>query len=114
MSLIKEIHAQRPAVRHTMFALATGTALFAVLFFTYSSVQKDIFFAMHPSEEDRQEFLAQRAERRPKPLVAVARAADSLMASIGGLIGWDRDAGFDRGGQQDTLQGGVHLLPLSE
>jgi len=114
MSLIHEIHNQRPAVRYTLFALSAAIAVSAVAFMTASTLQKDIFFAMHPDPAEQEEFLARRAEGRPKPLAAISRVAGSLAASIGSLIGWDTDAGFDRGGQQDSMQGGVHLLPLSK
>lgn len=114
MSLIEEIHNQRPLVRHTFFYLAAGMVISAVVVITVSSMRKDIFFAMHPDTEERQAYLQQRDENLPKPVAALARLAGSLTANIGSLIGWNRDAGFDRGGQQDTMQGGVHLLPLSD
>jgi len=114
MSLIHEIHNQRPAVRYAMFFLASAIAISTVAFVTASTAQKDLFFATHPEPEAREAYLAKRAESRPKPVAAISRAAGSLMASIGSLIGWDTEAGFDRDGQQDSMQGGVHLLPLSK
>jgi hypothetical protein len=114
MSIVDEIHSQRPAVRHTMFVLAVALALSAVVFVTMSSVQKDIFFATHSDPDEQQAFLARREEGRPQPLAAISRAAGSMMASIGSLIGWDTGAGFDRSQRQDSMQGGVHLLPLSQ
>ncbi len=114
MSLLQEIHNQRPVVRHTLFLLSTVAAISAVAFLTVSSLQKDIYFGMHPDPVDRQAFLASRDASRPQPVAAIARAADSLVASIGSLIGWNSSAGFDRSTQQDDTQGGVHLLPVSE
>lgn len=114
MSLIEEIHNQRPAVRYTMFALASAIVISTVGYFTFSSVQKDIFFATHSDAEEQQAFLTARDAVRPKPLAALARAAGSLTASIASFIGWDRSAGFDRNEQDGSMQGGVHLLPQSE
>jgi hypothetical protein len=114
MSLIHEIHNQRPAVRNALFISAAVITVSVAVFIVASSVQKDVFFAMHPDAAEQQAFLARRDESRPHPLAAISRATGSLMASIGSLIGWDHKAGFDRGGEQDRLQGGVHLLPLSE
>lgn len=70
--------------------------------------------ALHTDPQERADFLAQQEASRPKPLAALSRVAGSLTASIGSLLGIDRGAGFDREDQQDTIQGGVHLLPLSQ
>ena len=114
MSLIDEIHSQRPIVRHTLSFLSSSIVVLGAVFLVASSVQKDVFFAMHPDPQEQQTFLAKRQEGRPQPLAAISRAAGSLMASIGSLIGWDGSAGFDRGGEAENTQGGVHLLPLSK
>lgn len=114
MSLIQEIHNQRPAVRHALFGLSVLITVVITGYILYSSMQKDIYFATHPDPEDRQTFLARRAETRPQPIAAISKAAGSLMANIGSLIGWDSDAGFDTSDRQDTLEGEVYLLPLSE
>lgn len=114
MSILHEIHNQRPAVRHTFFILAAFLAVSAVAFLTVSSIQKDIYFALHQDPQEQQEFLARRDAGRLHPLAAISRVAGSLMASMGALIGWDTDAGFDRTGQPDNTQDAVHLLPLSK
>jgi len=114
MSLIEEIHNQRPAVRHAFFLFSMAIAISTVGYFGFSSIQKSIFFATHSDVEEQQEYIASRAAGRPQPLAAISRAASSMLASIGSLIGWNIDAGFDRGGQQADTQGGVHLLPLSQ
>jgi formate hydrogenlyase subunit 3/multisubunit Na+/H+ antiporter MnhD subunit len=114
MSLIEEIHNQRPVVRHVLFILSVAIAVSAVGFFGFSSIQESVFFATHADEQERQAFLASREAGRPQPLAAISRATSSMFASIGSLIGWNTGAGFDRGGQQADTQGGVHLLPLSQ
>lgn len=114
MSLINEIHSQRPAIRYALFGLAVFTALAVVGYLGITSLQRDMFMALHSDPQEREEYLAQQDARRPKPLAALSRIAGSLTASIGSLFGFDRNAGFDRSGQQGDTQGGVHLLPLSE
>ena len=114
MSLIHEIQRQPPAVRRALFALSAVITVAVAAFVLVSSVQKDIFFTMHPDPEEQQEFLATRQEGRPKTLAAISKAAGSLMASIGSLIGWDNKAGFNTGREQTEAQGSVHLLPLAE
>lgn len=114
MSLIAEVHNQRPAVRHTLFFLATVIAISGVGYMSISSLQKDVYFALNSNSADREAFLAARDSGRPNVLATISHAAGTLTASIGSLIGWNRDAGFDRGGQQDSMQNDVHLLPLSQ
>ena len=114
MSLIHEIHNQKPVVRYTLFGLAVVSMLAVVGFFGITALQRDMFMALHSDPQERADFLAQQDARRPKPLAALSRIAGSVTASIGSLFGFDRNAGFDRGGQQGDTQGGVHLLPLSK
>ncbi len=114
MSIIHEIHNQRPAVRHAFFIFAVVIALSVVGIFTYSSLQRDMFMAFHTDPKEQSDFLAAQQEKGPQPLALISRVASSLTASIGSLVGWNRSAGFDRGSQQDTMQGGVHLFPLSK
>jgi len=114
MSLIHEIHNQKPAVRYALFGLAVITAVTMVGYFGVTTIQRNMFMALHTDEQERQEFIARQEAGRPKPLAALARIAGSLTASIGSLLRIDREAGFDRGGQQDNTQDGVHLLPLSQ
>ena len=114
MSLINEIHNQKPSVRYALFGLAAVTALSIVVYFGFTALQRNMFMALNSNEEERQEFLASQEARRPKPFAALARAAGSLTASIGSLLNINHEAGFDRGGQQDNTQDGVHLLPLSK
>jgi len=115
MSLIHEIHNQRPLIRHLMFAGAVIIVLSIVGFMTFQSVQQDIFFAMHPSASDQQAFLAERDANLPNPVATISKAAGSFLADIGSLIGWKMGAGFDRGGQQNSIHSddGVHLLPIA-
>ncbi|MEK9209171.1 MAG: hypothetical protein AAB910_03795 [Patescibacteria group bacterium] len=114
MSLINEIHEQRPAVRYALFGLTVITVLAVVGFFGITALQRDMFMALHSDPQERADFIAQQDAGRPKPLAALSRVANSLTASIGSLLGIDRDAGFDRGGQESDTRGGVHLLPLSQ
>lgn len=114
MSLIQEIHNQKPVVRYTLFGLTVFTALALVGFFGVTSLQREMFMALHSDPQERADFLARQDARRPKPLAALTRAAESLTASIGSLLGFDRDAGFDRSSKQDDTTGGVHPLPLSQ
>lgn len=114
MSLIHEIHQQRPAVRYTLFALSMIIVISVVGYFGISSIQRNAFLAIHADEQERADFLAQQEARAPKPFVALARIAGSLTAQIGSLLGWEPDAGFDRTENQDNNRGGVYLLPLSQ
>lgn len=114
MSLIHEIHDQKPMVRYTLFGLAVIVAVSFVGYFGVTALQRNMFMALHTDEQERQDFIAQQDASRPKPLAALSRMAGALTASIGSLLRIDRDAGFDRGGQQDNTQDGVHLLPLSQ
>ncbi len=114
MSLIHEIHEQKPAVRYALFGLTVITVLAVVGFFGITALQRDMFMALHSDPQERADFIAQQDAGRPKPLAALSRAAGALTASIGSLFGIDRNAGFDRGGQQGTIPDAVHLLPLSK
>jgi len=113
MSLIHEIHQQKPVVRYTLFGLAIFTVLAVVGFFGITALQRDMFMALHSDPQEQADFIAQQDANRPKPLAALSRVAGAMTASIGSLFGIDRNAGFDRGGQEGDTQGGVHLLPLS-
>lgn len=114
MSLIDEIHHQRPAIRYTLFGLAVITTIAAVGLFGVTTLQRNLFMALHTDPQERADFLARQDASRPKPLVALSRITGSLTASIGSLFGIDRDAGFDRSEQPGDTQGVVHLLPLSK
>jgi|GEM_PF-3976476 len=114
MSILHEIHNQRPAVRRTLFVLSVVVSVSAVAFITISSIQKDIYFAMHPDPTEQQAFLAQRDAGRPQPVAVFARVAGGLLAGIGSLIGWNSDAGFDSTQQPSNTQGGVYLLPIAQ
>ncbi len=114
MSLIDEIHNQKPAVRSTLFVLALIIVAAVVGFLGFTSLQRDSFMAFHSDPQERAEFLAQQEARGPNPLAAIARAAGALTARIGSLFGFNTDAGFDKDSQQDTMQGEPHLLPLSQ
>ena len=114
MSLINEIHNQKPAVRYALFGLAAFTALVVVGYFGVTAIQRSMFMALHSDPQEQQEFLAQQEANSPKPLAALARIAGSLTASIDSLLHINADAGFDRNARQDDTQGDVHLLPLSK
>ncbi|MCC6934528.1 MAG: hypothetical protein IT406_02480 [Candidatus Yanofskybacteria bacterium] len=114
MSLIHEIHAQKPAVRYTLFGLSLLIALSLVGIFGLSALQRQAYLALHTDPGDQQAYDEAVAARRPKPIAAFVRAASSLTASIGSVFGWKSDAGFDTGGRLGNDQGGVHPLPLSE
>ncbi len=114
MSILHEIHNQPPTIRYAMFFLSTALAVSAVVFVTVSSLQKDIYFATHPNPVEQEEYLARRDAQRPQPIAALSRVTGSLLGSIGSLIGWDSDAGFDRDEQQSNTQDKVYLLPLSQ
>lgn len=112
MSLIDEIHNQKPVVRHTFFVLSVVIALAVVGFFGVSSLYREMYAALHtPAEQEA--FAARQDARLPDPLAFIARATSSLAASIGSLIGFDTNAGFDREEQPSNTQDGVQLLPLS-
>ena len=110
MALLQEIRNQHHLVRRALYWLSVVTTLGLIGFFWFTSVERDMFFAIHTDPQERQEFLARQDERMPQPLALVSRAFGSLTASIGSLIGFDRQKGFDRPAQQDT----VYLLPLSK
>jgi hypothetical protein len=114
MSLIHEIHSQKPAVRYTLFALSAVVVLSVVGFFGITSFQRVAFMALHSDPQEQADFLAQQDAQQPQIFDAIARAASSLTASIGSLVGWDTNAGFDRSGRAADTTGSVHLLPLSQ
>lgn len=113
MSLIEELHNQRPVVRHTLFVLSVIVALAVVGFFGVASLQRAMYAALHTPQE-QEAFAAQQKMQLPDPLAFIARATSSLTASIGSLLGFNQNAGFDREEQPGNTQGGVHLLPLSQ
>jgi hypothetical protein len=114
MSLIEEIHNQKPAVRYTLFGLAVFTVLSVIGYFGITAMQRSMFMALHPDPQEQQAFIAQQEANSPKPLAALAHIAGALTASIGSLLHINGNAGFDSNGQQDTIQGDAHLLPLSK
>jgi hypothetical protein len=107
--LIREIHQQKPAVRYTLFVLSTFVVLSAAGVAWFSGFERDAYFALNADPEAREEFVVRQEERLPNPLAALGKGLGSLTASIGSLIGFDREEGFDTQPQYDT----VHLLPLS-
>lgn len=113
MSLIHEIHSQKPAVRSALFILSAVVVLSVVGFFGISSFQRVAFMALHSDPQQQADFIAQQDAQQPQVFVGIARAAHSLTASIGSLVGWDSNAGFDRSGREADTHDGVHLLPLS-
>ncbi len=113
MSLIHEIHKQKPAVRYTLFALSAFIALSAVVFFWLLSFQKQVFMALHSDPAEQQAFLDEQAAQVPNPLASLGGGLKSLAASIGSLIGFDGSKGFDSNGVTDNNQT-AHPLPLSE
>lgn len=114
MSLIQEIHNQKPAVRYALFGLAVVTVLAVVGFFGVTAIQREMFMALHTDPQERSDFLAQQDARSPKPLAALVRVASSLTASIGSLLGFNRNAGFDKSVREGDTSGDVHPLPLSQ
>lgn len=113
MSLIHEIQQQRLPVRMTMFVLATVLAVSAVGYAWYRSFEKDMYYALHQSTQERTAFDAKRAEQSLRPIAAVTKGIDSLTASIGSLIGLQRSAGIDRGVGDGHTPDAVYPLPLS-
>ncbi|HXK36227.1 MAG TPA: hypothetical protein VJ553_01455 [Candidatus Paceibacterota bacterium] len=109
MNIIDEIHRQKPIVRYTLFVLSTFVVLSAAGLAWFTDFERDAYFALHEDPADRAEFIAQQEERIPQPLAAIGRGIGSLAASIGSLIGFDKEAGFETRTEYDT----VHLLPLS-
>ncbi|MBP6885787.1 MAG: hypothetical protein KBC02_00895 [Candidatus Pacebacteria bacterium] len=114
MSIIHEIQRQHPTVRRALFVMSLVISVSVVGVFTASSVQQTIYFGIHSDPAEQEAFLAAREAGRPQPLAAISKATGSLIASIGSLIGWDTNAGFDSNEKSSNTQGGVHLLPLSE
>lgn len=109
MKIIDEIHQQKPVVRYTLFVLSTFVVLSAAGLAWFTDFERDAYFALHEDPAEREAFIAQQDARMPQPLAAVGRGLDSLAASIGSLIGFDEEAGFQTETEYDT----VHLLPLS-
>ena len=107
--LIRELHQQKPIVRYTLFVLSMFVVLSSAGVAWFSDFERDAYFALNDDPQDREEFIARQDERLPNPLAAVGKGLGSLTASIGSLIGFDREEGFDTQPQYDT----VHLLPLS-
>ena len=108
MSFIQDIQRQSSVVRHTLFVFSVVTTVSIVGFFWFTSVQREMYFALHDDPQDRQAFLDQHDQSLPQPLAVVSRGLGTLTASIGSLLGIDKDKGLDRS-ERDT----VHLLPLS-
>jgi hypothetical protein len=114
MSLINEIHNQKPVIRSVMFMLSLSIVVAIVGFVGFTALQRDSFMAFHTDPAEQEAFLEQQNSQSPNPLAAIARVASSLTARIGSLLGFDSNAGFDRNTPQDTMQGDPHLLPLSQ
>lgn len=110
MSLITEIHNQKPAVRYALFVFSVVLAVSVIGFFWFGNIQERMFMALHSDPAEQAAFLAARDAQGLHPLAAISRGLGSLTASIGSLLGFDRSKGFDRPAGQDT----VHLLPLSD
>lgn len=110
MSIIHEIHNQSPFVRRIMYWLAVTMTLGLIGFFWISSVEHDMFFALHTDPQERQDFLAQQESRVPQPLALMSKAFGSLTARIGGVFGFDSSKGFDSPAQDDR----VYPLPISQ
>lgn len=109
MNLIHEIHRQSRPVRKALWLLSTFIVVSFVGFFWLTSMERSMFLAMHPDPAEQAAFLAKQDARAPKPFAAIGRGLGSMTAAIGGMLGLDSDAGFDRKPTEDT----VYLLPLS-
>jgi hypothetical protein len=110
MSLLHEIRSQSRPVRMALWGLSVFTTLSIAGFLWFTSVERQMFMALHTDPEEQQTFLARQEERAPKPLAAMSKALGSLSARIGDFVGFSREEGFDRPDQQDK----VYLLPLSQ
>lgn len=110
MSLISEIHSQRPTVRKALWLLSAFIAISFVGFFWFTSVERQMYLALHTDPDEQADFLARQQDRSPKPLAAIGRGFGAMTAVIGNALGLNREAGFDRAPSEDT----VHLLPLSD
>jgi hypothetical protein len=110
MSLLHEIHGQRPMVRRVLWVLSVFLAVSFVGFFWVSSLERQLFAAVQHTPEEEAAFAAQQDARAPKPLAAISRGFSSMTAAIGDLFGFDSSAGFDR----EQVQDKVYLLPLSK
>lgn len=113
MSFIHEIHNQKPVVRYALFGLSLAITFSVIGFFGITALQREVFMTFHTDAKERADFLAQQERRQPKPLAAVTRVARSMTASIGSLLGFNPDAGFDRNEQRADTHDAVYLLPLS-
>ena len=113
MTFLEEIRSQHPLVRRLMYWLAVGTTLGVIGFFWFTSIERDMFFAIHFDQGEREQFLARQQERVPQPLAFIGRGLGSLTASIGVLLGFDSRAGFDKDGGASHHGDAVYLLPLS-
>lgn len=113
MSLINEIHNQKPVVRHTFFVLSVIVALGVLGFFGVTALHREMYAALHTPQEQAA-LAAQQNAQVPDPLAFIAHAASSLTASIGSLLGFDQNAGVDRQEQPSNTQGDAHMLPLSQ
>jgi hypothetical protein len=114
MKLIDEMQSQHPLVRQAMYWLAVTTTLGIIGLFWFTSLEKQLYFASHPDEKERQQFVQERQARSPQPLAAIGKFFGSMTASIGSFIGFDSSKGFDRAGSSDHNHDAVHLLPLSK
>jgi hypothetical protein len=110
MALIHDIRGQSKGVRLLLWALSVFVTLSAFGFVWFTSLEKSMYFAMHSDPKEQAEFLARQEDRTPKPLAAIGRGFGKLAASIGSVLGFDSNAGFDRPAQEDK----VYMLPLSK
>lgn len=108
MGLIQEIHAQHRGVRLALWALSVTTVLSVVGFFWITSIEREMFMALHTDVQERQQFLARQDARTPKPLALITKGVTMMTARISDLIGIDRQKGF----HQES--GSVYLLPTSQ
>ena len=110
MSLLKEIHRQPTHIRAVLWGLSAFTMISVTGYFWFTSVEREMFVAIHDDPGEQEQFFAQQDARAPKPLAAISATLGSLTASIGSLMGIDQQEGFDRSASEDK----VYLLPLSK
>jgi hypothetical protein len=110
MSLLEEIHNQSHSVRKALWLLSTFIVVSFIGFFWLNALQRSMFIAMHSDPAEQAAFLAKQDARSPKPFAFIGRGFNSLTASIGGMLGLDQSAGFDR----INAKSKVYLLPLSK
>ncbi|HXV27293.1 MAG TPA: hypothetical protein VD862_04715 [Candidatus Paceibacterota bacterium] len=114
MSIIKELHDQPEWVRLSLFVLSCATVVSVVLSGWFMSFERSAITSMTDPETAAERLAERERSRGPGPLTAVGKWSSAAAASIGKLVGFDREKGFDSTPRNGHNEERTYLLPLSE